>query len=229
MPNIIKKAVAVFFSLIIIMCSGCGGNKDSSSPKNEETTADYTKSYEREYPYNNDLDISKMDAVKEDGIRKYIYNVSMSDMKMKSSVNSLWMFMENESDGYCIRFYNGCYYAVKKVEGLSEKTDTYAFVFFNEDKNEVCNYRIEKLYRFEDLNIEVGKTETKDLQKYFPDYFSGSTDDGDDYDLQFIDKEVVLSFEEKDGKKVLSDISTPKYTFVISQYILPKDLELITK
>lgn len=135
--------------------------------------------------------------------------------------------------GELFRKADGRYYTVTKLKGKNGKS-AYGFAVGTEGYDHTdCHYCIEKLYSFDECRFTVGTTTAEDVAKLFPyedyDMLKDKNTVAKFLDLQFTDRESRLVFEEKDGKLVLSDITSANPTLVLAKLLLPKDLALITE
>ncbi len=226
--NRIISGLIIFSTLLLCFCSCSAQNNEKGSLKFERPPVVVSEKNNGEdlpvFNYDNSADVGN-ETVDLEPI--FDYNRSRRNESAASVANDYEVLAK---DDFINRYYNGQCYSIVKAKSINNK-NAYELVFWDKSGIALCLFRIERLYNYDDLKIEIGKTTIDDLKKYFPyeDYYYDKSESEVHFDLQFLGEEKTLQFKNKNDKYILSNIYTPEPSLVVSKSILPKDLELITK
>lgn len=216
----------IIFTLLITLCvlSGCGQiNKVFGSiPATGETPYGFQ--------YNNESDLP-------DRSSDFFGSINQSMSACLSSSGTVTLDMaEVDYETECLRYYNDYYYTVCKVLN-EDKKEFFQFRFYNKEGILVSEYTLDKLYSFGECNIEINKTSIDDLKKISPyeGFYAIYENITNEITLQFFGREITFVLEPKNGTYFVTDYFDTKSKlwykdcFVISEHILPKDLDMLVK
>ena len=231
--------LAMIWFLSCLTATGCNNSNEENSKDKGTVHFNISEKTVRTVEYNNSLDITDLK-----------YNNDFSECNRDTQYISQRYIryigdlpLKTESNEICVRQYKGRLYTVQKIK-FNNNSDVYGFEFYDEAGCLRCIYAVEKIFPYIASDYIVGKTTVNDLKKTFPyEDYNGieindenqNDDSGLVFNLQFLDGEYQFGFEKKGKNYVLDHVQkiiekkdqpTP---FLISENILPKDLEVITK
>lgn len=178
----------------------------------------------RNYIYDNETDVETR-AVDDNDFGYHGVNISYSERGTMSIAQTI----ENFSVAF-LRYYKGYYYSICKLE-MEASSDFYEICFFDRSGQWICNYTIDKLYYFSDFNFEKGTTSVEVLKSISP--YNPYPTDVSVYDdfiyVQFIDREeeFTIKWQDDDYKIVDFDELEDSRSFLLTEHLLPKDLNLL--
>lgn len=208
MKKIIFVLISIFFIIGVSGCQGIYVPTQGSAPLG--------------FRYDNNAEVP-LRKIHEDDFGYMGFNVSLTDRNAMSVALNMDSF-----DIYLLRHYKNYYYSICQLDDSSNER-IFELCFFDENGDWICNYTLTKLYYFSDFIFEKNKTSVETLKMISPYnvYPAEEYTDGTFNFIQFIDKEVMFTLGLKNNEFVIVDYEECEDAFLLSEHLIPKDLELI--